>query len=57
MKELFDAEPLMQCKNKYEFLHRLQWLSEGVLHVNVGQCDFSISQTEIAHYKKYKEKC
>ena len=53
-KWLMDNEPLMVCANKYEFQHRLQWLSEGVLHIHVGGNDWSISEKEKQNYIKYK---
>ena len=55
-KALIEAVPLMKCGNLSEYKQRLQWLSEGMLRNHLEPVlNYKIDQTEIEHYRRYKE--
>jgi hypothetical protein len=54
-KLLMEAYPLMKCANSFEFQHRLQWLSEGMLKNHMEQVvNYSFNTEEIELYRAYK---
>lgn len=57
-KELMAKYEPMRCANVLEFNHRLQWLSEGMLHNHLYPTNerYTINQHEIELYKEFCEK-